>query len=156
MARLAIYVSLLVLLAVQLSTAAKQRYTVVVEKGKIQCFSDVLQHKGIYKISYRIRSPAGQKLELDNPDDSIINVYFSRSIDGSKIYRNSNYSGTYSHEVYGSSFFITFCAENFSDDTDVKFSVEVAWALDINDFSKIPLTVGSYLSRTPTDRWRSL
>lgn len=147
--------ALVVLMVAQLSIAAKKKYTVYVPKGKLTCFSEVLQHKGIFKISYQILGMNGRPLKLENPDDSIISVYFSRSQDGSKVYRNSSYSGTHSHTVYGSNFYISFCAENFSEDTDVKFSVEIAWALDINDFSDIPLSVSLHLRRTKTETWRS-
>jgi hypothetical protein len=141
---------LVIFLMAELARATTKKFTVFVARGKLTCFNDVLEHKGIFKISYQILGMGGHPLKLENPDDSIVNVYFSRSTDGSKLYRNTNYTGTHSHTVYGSSFFITFCAENYSEDMDLKFSVELAWALDINDFSSIPLTVVYHMNRTRT------
>jgi hypothetical protein len=147
--------AMLVVILVQLAAGAQKKFTVALNKSKAVCFSEVLEHKGFYKITYHVLDMRGKKLKLENPDDSIVGIYFSRSIDGSKIFSSVKYSDIYSHEVYGSSYFMSFCAENFSDEVSVKFSVEIAWALEINDFSKIPLTVGFLEHRPRTARLKS-
>lgn len=128
----------------------RRKYTVKVGPSKSKCFKEVLTSKGTHKISYQILDNDGKKLELENEEDSIISVYFSRNMDGGKLYENSKYSGKYSHDVYSNSFIMRFCVENFSEDKEIKFSLGIAWALEINDFSMLPLTVISFLSRIKT------
>lgn len=132
------------------SLAHKSKFTVPVGISKAMCFSEVLSSKGVHKITYAIMDNQGKKMNLSSEEDSIASVHFSRSLDGAKLYRSTNYTGSYNHEVFGNSFIMTFCAENFSEDTDIKFLVEIAWALEINDFGTIPLSVIFQLSRTPT------